>query len=179
MIRGEKVVLRALDVADAERCHRWINDREVTHFMGARFPLSLLQERKWLEQERDPSRELALAIDTAEGQHIGNCGLHGIHAIDRSAGLGIVIGEKGYWSKGYGTDAIPTLCGFGFSQMNLHRIALRVFAPNARAIACYEKCGFQHEGRYREATYKHGEYHDLLVMAILAQEFREKWPERC
>ena len=92
--------------------------------------------------------------------------------------LGIVIGEKDCWGKGYGTDAMLTLCGFGFTQMNLHRIGLRVFPENQRAVTCYEKCGFEHEGRLREAIFKHGEYRDMLLMSILADEFRDKWPER-
>ena len=178
MIRGEKVILRAIELEDLERCHRWMNDPDVTQFLSTRFPLSLQQERKWIEQERDPMRDLALAIETLEGVHIGNCGLHGIHAVDRSAGLGISIGEKSHWSQGYGTDAMLTLCGFGFGQMNLHRIWLYVFDFNARGIRCYEKCGFQHEGRLREAIFRHGKYRDVLVMGILAEEFQQKWPGR-
>lgn len=178
MIRGEKVLLRAVEEGDAERCHRWINDPEVTQFMSMRFPMSLLQERKWVERERDPNKELSLAIETLDGDHIGNCGLNGISSVDRRAGIGIVIGEKDYWGKGYGTDATLTHCGFGFTQMNLHRIFLHVYEFNTRAICCYEKCGFEHEGCLRQAIFKHGKYNDILVMGILEDEFREKWPER-
>ncbi|MEN6401563.1 MAG: GNAT family protein, partial [Armatimonadia bacterium] len=86
--------------------------------------------------------------------------------------------DKEYWNGGYGTDAMLTLCGFGFNQCNLHRIQLDVFAENARAIRCYEKVGFVHEGRRREAIFRHGRYQDLIVMGLLAEEYREKWPER-
>ncbi len=178
MIRGEKIVLRAIEAADAERCHQWMNDPEVTRFLAMRFPLSMGQEQKWVERERDPNRELEVAIETLDGQHIGNCALGQISAVDRSASLGIVIGDKDYWSQGYGTDAMLALCGFGFVQMNLHRIELHVFAANARAVRCYEKCGFQVEGCLREAGFKHGEYLDILTMAILADEYRTQWPAR-
>jgi len=178
MISGEKVVLRALEPEDAELGHRWMNDPEVTRFLSMRFPLSMLQERKWAEQERDPMRDFTVIIETLDGQPIGSCGLHGINAADRCAGLGISIGEKEYWSQGYGTDAMLTLCGFGFTQMNLHRIFLHVLAANARGIRCYEKCGFVHEGRLREAIFRHGSYHDVLAMGILAHEYRDKWPHR-
>ena len=178
MIVGERVVLRALEPEDAERCKRWINDPEVTHGLMARFPLSLAQERRWVEQERDPTRELHLAIETQHEEHIGNCGLLHVDAVQRSAALGIMIGEKEYWGQGYGSDAVLTLCGFAFRQMNLHRVSLRVLAFNERAAACYRRCGFREEGRLREAVFKHGEYHDVLVMGLLAREHREQWPER-
>ncbi len=178
MIRGERVVLRAIESGDLERCHQWMNDPEVKRFLSMRFPISMVQEKQWVEGERDPNKELHLAIEALEGEHIGNCGLMNRDTISRHAELGIVIGNKEYWSKGYGTDAMLTLCGFGFTQMNLHRICLRVLDVNARGIRCYEKCGFQHEGRLREAEFKHGAYHDMLLMSILADEFREQWPER-
>jgi RimJ/RimL family protein N-acetyltransferase len=174
MIRGEKVVLRALEATDAERCHAWINDPEVTQFLTMRFPVSLLAEERWASRERDPLKELELAIETTEGVHIGNCSLGGAASVDRAGGLGIMIGDKQYWGQGYGTDTMLTLCGFGFSEMNLHRIFLHVYEFNPRAIACYEKCGFQHEGRLREALFRNGAYHDILVMGLLEDEFRAR-----
>lgn len=179
MIRGEKVVLRALEATDTERCHAWITDPEVTQFLHMRYPVSLLAEGKWVQQERDPLRELELAVETTAGVHIGNCALRGAGSVDRAAELGIVIGDKAHWGQGYGADTVLTLCGFGFNEMNLHRIFLHVYQFNPRAIACYVKCGFQHEGRLREAFFRKGAYHDILVMGILEDEFRAKWPERC
>jgi len=178
MIRGERVVLRAIEADDAERCHTWVNDREVTRFLSLRFPIPMADERRWTEATRDPSHDVELAIDTLEGTHIGNCGLHGIDAVARRAELGILIGDKAHWGQGFGTDAMLTLCGFGFGEMNLHRIYLRVIGFNQRAIACYEKCGFLHEGRLRQAEFREGAYHDMLIMGILRDEFGAKWPER-
>ncbi|MCE5216235.1 GNAT family N-acetyltransferase [bacterium] len=178
MLKGDKVILRAIERQDAERLHKWMNDPEVIRFMGMRFPISLLAEENWVAQEHDPKKELRLAIDTLEGRHIGSCGLGHIDPYTHSAELGVCIGDKEYWSQGYGTDALVTLCAFGFTQMNLHRISLRVFAENTRGIRCYEKVGFQHEGTLREDVYKNGRYHNLLVMGILVHEFAELWPQR-
>ena len=105
---------------------------------------------------------------------IGNVGQIGLDWKNRSAFLGIVIAEKEYWGRGYGSDAIVTLLRFAFGEMNLHRIYLSVFDTNPRAIRCYEKCGFRHEGRAREALFRDGRYHDALQMAILRQEFFDK-----
>ncbi len=60
---------------------------------------------------------------------------------------------------------------FAFHELNLHRISLKVYQDNARAIRAYEKCGFQHEGRLRKARYRKGAYYDELIMSILQHEF--------
>jgi RimJ/RimL family protein N-acetyltransferase len=91
---------------------------------------------------------------------------------NRSARLGIAIGAKARWDGGYGTDAMRVLCRFGFDMMNLHRIELDVYADNLRAEHVYEKVGFRVEGRRREALYKFGRYHDVVVMGLLEGELR-------
>ncbi|MDH7489560.1 MAG: GNAT family protein [Anaerolineae bacterium] len=172
MIVGQRVRLRALEESDLERCYRWINDPEVTEHLTARFPVSTHDERKWLLQASSGDADRSFAIETAEGEHIGNIGLHRIHYLDRNAELGILIGEKDRWNQGYGTDAILTLLKFAFEEMNLHRVYLRVDADNPRAIRCYEKCGFVKEGTLRDATYRRGRYKDQYIMSVLAHEFR-------
>ncbi len=112
-----------------------------------------------------------LAIETESGEHIGNISLENIQWKDRQATLGIVIGAKEYWGQGYGTDAIRTLLRFAFEELNLNRIQLSVFDFNERARRCYRRCGFQEEGRLRQAHYTEGRYHDVILMAIL----REDW----
>ena len=85
--------------------------------------------------------------------------------------MGIVIGEKEYWSKGYGTDTVRALLRFAFEQMNLNRVELGTFDFNERAQACYRKCGFVEEGRRREDRFIDGRYHDLVIMGILRREW--------
>jgi RimJ/RimL family protein N-acetyltransferase len=111
------------------------------------------------------------AIETKGGVHIGSIGLHYVIPENRKAHLGIMIGDKAHWSRGYGTDAMLTLLRFGFDEMNLHRIDLSVDADNAGAIACYRKCGFVEEGRLRRQRYVRGAYIDQLWMGILREEF--------
>ena len=97
---------------------------------------------------------------------IGMCDLMRIEAPTRVAELGIWVARP-WWRGGYGTDAVRTLSSFGFDHVNLHRITLYVNADNARAIAAYEKVGFVHEGRLREAAFAHGGRVDLLAMGLL------------
>lgn len=173
MLDGKLVRLRALEPSDAERLYKWINDREVTHYLMARYPYSLEFEKDWLASaaKGNDFGEVRLAIETRDGVHIGNCGLHRGSPENRHAELGIMVGEKDYWSNGYGTDAVLTLVRFGFEQMNLHKVALGVFEFNDRAMACYRKCGFVEEGRFREEIFQDGRYWDIVRMSVLRREF--------
>ena len=174
MLEGQQVRLRPREVSDLERAYTWINDRDVARFLDSgRYPISRADERRWLEERRTNSfaTGVGLAIETKDGAHIGNIDLMRVRPEDRKAGLGVMIGEKGYWSNGYGADAIVVLLRFAFGEMNLHRVWLTVDASNGRAVACYQKCGFQEEARLRQERYRAGRYWDTLSMGILHDEF--------
>ena len=173
MIEGKLVRLRAVEPGDAEDAYRWINDREVTRNLMARYPFSLEFEKDWVQgaAKRTDYSDLSLAIETLDGVHIGHCGLHRGRPEDRHAELGIMIGEKEYWNRGYGTDTMLTLVRFAFEQMNLNKVALGVMEFNERAQAVYRKTGFVEEGRAREDYYQDGRYWDIVRMSILRREF--------
>ena len=165
---------RPIERDDLPRFVEWFSDPEVRRHLLVYLPVSLAQEERWFDNLLDRlerQEDLLLAIEAADGVHIGNIGLHGIDWKNRNGELGIAIGEKAYWDQGYGTDAIRTLLGLAFGEMNLHRVFLRVDADNARGIRCYEKAGFRQEGTSREAVFKEGTYHDQYVMSILEPEF--------
>ncbi len=177
MLTGKLVRLRPLALDDLDRCVEWMNDQEVTRFItdGARYPFSRAEEEEWLTaaMRRTKPPEISLAIETlAESRHIGTIALHAVNPENRKAGLGIMIGDKASWNRGHGTDAVRTLLAFSFDEINLNRVHLEVHADNARAIACYRKCGFLEEGRLRDDRYREGAYLDTLVMSVLAPEYR-------
>lgn len=174
MLEGKLVRLRAMEPEDIEEALKWVNDREVTLWLTSlRYPVSRKAEQQWIDDT--PANSFAngvrLAIETKNGKHIGGINLHRTNPEDRKAGLGIMIGEKDYWSNGYGTDAVRTLLKLAFDEMNLHRVWLHVFADNERAVACYVKCGFREEGRLRQEVFQDGRYNDLIVMGVLEDEF--------
>jgi diamine N-acetyltransferase len=174
MIVGEKVRLRPIERDDLPRFVEWFSDPEVRRHLLVYLPFSLAQEERWFEEmlgRLERQTDVLLAIETIDGVHVGNIGLHSIDWKNRAAELGIVIGDRAYWSQGYGTDAVRTLLDLAFREMNLHRVFLRVDVDNARGIRCYEKAGFQREGTSRDATFREGVYHDQYVMSILESEF--------
>ncbi|MGB2694812.1 MAG: GNAT family protein [Dehalococcoidia bacterium] len=172
MLEGKLVNLRSVEQADVERMYTWINDREVTRFMAARYPYSHADEERLVHEEAPNSfQRVWLAIETKDRVHIGGIDLFEVRPEDRKASLGVMIGDKPYWSNGYGSDAIITLLRFAFHEMNLNRVWLHTFEFNHRAYACYLKCGFQEEGRLRQHYYAEGRYWDSVVMGILRHEF--------
>jgi len=172
MILGKRVRLRAIEREDIPTFLKWLNDPQVQRYLGRTpFPLSFAEEERWFERELNTEKSRIFAIETGKGVHIGNIGLHEIDYKDGKATLGIMIGEREYWDQGYGTDAVRTLLGFAFQELNLHRVSLEVFEFNQRAMRCYEKCGFRHEGVAREDSFRSGKRHDKILMGILRSEF--------
>ena len=174
MIVGKKVRLRPIERDDLPRYVEWFGDPEVRRYLAIYLPFSLAQEERWFEgllERLEQQEEVLLAIETVGGAHIGNVGLHAIDWHNRSAELGIAIGEKAYWDQGYGTDAVRTMLKLVFGEMNLHRVFLRVDTDNARGVRCYEKVGFRRDGTLRQAVFKAGEYCDQYLMSILESEF--------
>ena len=171
MIYGEKTRLRRIEREDIPTFVRWFGDPDVRSFLLVNSPISHAQEEKWFERKLEDDDSELFAIETLDGTHIGNIELFDFQRIHSRAELGVVIGEKAYWGQGYGSDAIRTLLRFGFEELNLHRIQLCVYEDNERGIRAYQKCGFQLEGRQRDAIYRQGRYYDLLIMGVLADEF--------
>ena len=169
---GSLIRLRLREPEDEPQLYRWFNDPDVTEHLTVRYPLSHAQEKSFIEHTNAASfGQTSFGIETIEeGRLIGGCGLEDMSPENGTATLGIAIGDKQFWDGGYGTDTMRTLCRFGFEMMNLHRIELDVYAENLRAIRVYEKVGFAHEGVRRQAHYKFGRYHDVLVMGLLRGE---------
>lgn len=174
MLKGDRITLRAIERDDLPRFVAWLNDPEVTHHLLTFLPMGHDDETEWYESQRkdDSSLNLAITITEAE-QLIGSVGLIGINQRDQHAELGILIGDKSQWGQGFGQEAIDLLVQFAFTELNLHRIFLRVDASHVAAIRCYQNCGFEEEGRLRDAVYHHGYFEDQLMMSILRPEYLE------
>jgi RimJ/RimL family protein N-acetyltransferase len=176
VIRGNRIYLRSVERDDLERCHDWMNDEDLRSTLAQRYPMSLAREADWVERAtrgQDPS-EMNFAICLAEGdRHIGNCGLMTIDRDNRTATLGIFIGEKDCRGRGFGTEAVRTLCRFAFGEMDLRKIRLDTQAGNEAALRAYEKVGFRQEGVLRQEFYRKGRALDVVRMGLLRDELTQ------
>jgi len=183
-LKGERVGLRAPEREHIDLFLRWFNDLEILRYVLRIRPMGRAEEEEWFANLSKRPEDLVFVIVAIEGgAPIGSCGLHRISASNRSAELGIVIGEKEYWNRGYGREAMGLLCRYGFEALNLNRIGLSVYEYNVRGIRCYERAGFRLEGRRRVARFWEGRYWDILEMGLLEAEWRAgrepASPEKC
>lgn len=175
MFEGKRIRLRAVEPGDLDAIMLWINNPAVTQFLAVgRLPVSRAEEERWLSER--PPNERRLTIELLDGTYIGAAGLHGIDLVDRNAEVGMVIAEEKNWGRGYGREALDLLAELAFRTLNLHRLHLRVYAYNRRAIRMYEKAGFVHEGMDRQAHFQNGTWHDVIRMGLLASEWRGTVP---
>lgn len=173
LLAGQLVSLTAVNPdTDAGTIARWSSDSQfwrLAHVTPAEPELA--RQRKQHIEERGLDLK-SLAIRTlADDRLIGLIGLYTVYWLHGEAFLGIHIGERDYWGKGYGTDAVRVLLRYGFEELNLRRVSLSFLEDNDRAMRSYEKCGFRLEGRERQAWAYDGRRWDEIYMGLL----REEW----
>ncbi len=159
----------------AENFSRWWQDSEYGRLLDmapARL-FSPKRTKEWLEKEleKDPPPVRMFGIRTLEGDNlIGFVDLSGMTP-HGDAFVGIGVGEREYWGRGYGSEAMSLVLRFAFTELGLHRVSLMVFGYNLRAIRAYKKAGFKHEGRMREMIWRNNERTDALLMGVLGEEW--------
>lgn len=172
ILKGQKTILRPIRLSDAPNFVKWSNDIEVNKFTTRR--KSNRQEiEKWIKSIPKDKTQKQFAIETKEGKHIGSIQLLEINKLDQNALFAILIGDKKYWSSGYGYDASKSLISYAFNKMKLHKLYLNVYAYNKRAIGLYKKLGFKIEGTRRESVFYNNKFHDEYLMGLLAKEWKK------
>ena len=157
---------------------KWSSDSEYWRLMdaGAARLHSAKQATKFFEKEFEelsPDIYFFGVRTLADDQLVGEMILEVVNWPGRDAFVGLSIGERENWGKGYGTDMMDLLLRFAFTEVNLRRVTLAVFEYNPRAIRTYEKAGFRHEGRERKILNREGRRWDMLFMGILREEWQE------
>jgi len=176
---GTKCYLSPMRAEDAPVYTKWFNDLEVQRSCVIPVPVITLEaEQEWIANAAQQGDVVFAIVDAAEHRLIGNTGLHRIEPLNRTAELGIVIGEKDCWDKGYGSEATLLMLDYGFNVLNLHSVMLRAYAFNERALACYRKCGFREIGRRREAKVIAGRCWDEIYMDILDSELESPYVKK-
>jgi len=173
---GKRIYLRLIDEKDInEKYLSWLNDNQVTKYIEAGiFPTTSKDLEKFYAGISKSKTDVMFAIVTKrKDTHIGNIKLGNINWVHRFAELGIMIGDKTYWGKGYGQEACQLLLGYAFNKLNLNKIILGVYAPHKAAITAYKKVGFRVEGILKKMLNLDGQYVDKVYMGILRSTFNK------
>ncbi|MGN7384413.1 MULTISPECIES: GNAT family N-acetyltransferase [unclassified Paenibacillus] len=174
LFESSKITFRKMTAEDAELYHEWRNDLEVMHTTNPYLDIYPLEETRSFVQQvilGSPSSKSYIVMDKETGTPIGITSLINIDLKNRNAECIIDIGNRAYWGQGYGKETLRLLLDYAFLEMNLHRVSLRVFSFNDKAVKLYEKLGFQHEGISRQCLFRGGAWHDIVHMGLLQREY--------
>ena len=173
-LEGRLVHLSFADTEEVVRAwSKWDLDSEFKRLLDDQPPrlISPAQHRRELEEETYNKKSFFFAVRPLNSDmKIGFTALW-LNWLHRDAFVAIGIGERDYWGKGFGTDAMRITLRYAFEELNLHRVSLTVWGVNERAIRSYINAGFRVEGRLRETMRRDGRPMDMLVMGILRSEF--------
>lgn len=175
LIYGEKIVLRPYRAEDAQTLYESVQEPIGRRLTGTHQHFSMEQIERYLARYIDSTPEDRLGYIIAQPDTLAALGEVVILDIDpdnHSAGIRIALFSPDDFGKGYGTEAMRLMLAQAFQTLKLHRLALEVYDFNPRAQRVYEKVGFRREGLLRDALFYDGEYHDTIVMSILAHEWQ-------
>lgn len=175
VLQSDHVRLRPLEERDADLVHHWRSHPASLQYdhPGALIPESPEHAQRWVKHLVEDRRTLAFVIEVLpELTPVGLCDFSQIDQRNRNAELAIYIGDPQHQGQGYGAAALHLLLALGFLELNLHRIHLEVMAFNDRALKTFRKLGFREEGRCRDMIFRMGQYHDAVLMSMLAVDYR-------
>lgn len=174
-IKGKLVTLRAIEREDLELMREMLNDDEMEKLVvGWAFPVSKYQQNQWYESNINNNTNLRFIIETAEEGAVGLITLTEIDWKNRKAYHGIKLASEKNKNRGIGTDAVMAIMRYAFEELQLNRLDTAILEYNevSRKLYC-GKCGWKEEGKYRKYIFKNGQYHDLIIMGILYDEYKE------
>lgn len=170
-LKTEHLILSTLDpMALAPEYLEWINNREITRFLEIRFrPHTAADLAAFVTQMNDSADNLLLGIFLKDGRrHIGNIKLGPVIAPHHRADIGILIGDRSYWGKGYATEAIDAITAHAFDSLGLHRITAGMYEENIGSYKAFLNAGYTEDGRLKEYWLSDGGWQDEIVLHKLA-----------
>lgn len=171
-LSSKRITLRAPVQSDGDQRFGLGNTIEIHRMFGGdpdNFkPITRDQAASWIENQM--AEDYSWVIEH-NARMIGSVRLHSLNLVDQRASLAIGILDLSLLGKGLGSEAMNLLVSHAFSAMKLHRLTLRVLSFNERAIAAYKKIGFVHEGLERQSARIGDNWHDDVIMGLLAPEY--------
>jgi RimJ/RimL family protein N-acetyltransferase len=174
-LKGNGVELRRHDRANYPLYAHWYGDEEVWRLTSwTAEPMKPAAVERLFEERERSSLDDSFAVHwEGEDEPVGVVSLANINQANSAADLSVIVGDEKDRDRGLGTEAIRILLEYAFEDLGLNRVGLSVFEFNGTAIHAYEKLGFKREGRLRKAIWRDGEFHDAILMSVLARDWRE------
>ncbi len=174
-IEGERIYLRQVTQADATPEYvEWLNDSEVVQYLESRFAKHTLESiRAYVTKMQSNAKNILFGIFLKENKkHIGNIKIGPINREHKFADVGIMIGDKSSWGKGYGTEAVKLATRYAFEKLGLHKLMAGCYADNVGSAKIFLKSGYEQEGLRKEKFYCNGKYVDELIFGIVNSEIK-------
>jgi len=169
-IDSERIYLREVRQDDVtESYYRWMNDPQVTQYTENHYyPNSMESLKKYVKDKQENNHEIFLAIIVKNNnKHIGNIKLGPINWIYRIADIGVLIGERDYWGKGYATEAIGLITEYAFNVLGLHKLTAGSIGLNEGSVKAFQKNNFKIEGVRKKHAFINGSYVDAILLGLV------------
>ena len=172
---GDKIYLKNIELSDTDDIIRWRNQENVRKYFINQDLFTRESHLKWMENVVSIGKAVQfIVVVKSTKTPIGSVYIRDIDYKNKKGEFGIFIGEKQYTGHGFGTEAADLIIKYGFLQLDLNKIYLRVLSTNLSAIKSYLKVGFKYEGYFREDVYVRQNYLDVIFMGILKDEEKYK-----
>ena len=169
-LENEMIVLKPITDEYTEKIGDWRNKESVKKHFIYQKPFTIEGHRKWLKNMVATGKVAQFIIFSKKDQKdVGSVFLRDIDDEHHKAEYGIFIGEDDARGKGVGTAAAELILKYGFEELKLHKIFLRVLADNGRAVHSYEKAGFKKEAYLKDDVFIDGKYRDIILMAKFSE----------
>ena len=162
---NESIKLVSLDMQYCEIVHKWINNEAISNSSGARFPNSLLEQKKWIENTLGSRNSKKLVILNKDKNPVGMVSIMRIDHVNNNAEVGIYIDPDSF-GNGYASKALSLVINFAFLELGMHKIYACIHSDNLASTKLFEKLGFKLENVRKEFVFKEGKYIDELVYTI-------------
>ncbi len=179
MLETKRLILKTHTLENVEKMNKWGNDPQLLYYDDDGpedfEPTPIENTRKYIKRiiEEPDDTMVRFGIHKKDDQcPIGFCMIAFIDDYNKSCKIGMTIGEKEQWGKGYGKEALIELIRYSFEDLGMNRIGAEIFQFNKRSIKLFEQCGFQREGVERELVYKDGKFKDQYIYGLLRREYK-------
>jgi RimJ/RimL family protein N-acetyltransferase len=169
-IDGKRIYLREVRQDDVtESYHCWMNDTQITRYTESHYyPSSMESLRKYVDEKQKSRDEIFLAIiEKKNNSHIGNIKLGPINWIHRVGDIGILIGEKDCWGKGYASEAIGLIVDYAFNILGLHKLTAGSISLNKGSVKAFQNNNFEVEGVRKKHAFINGSYVDAILLGLI------------